>query len=912
MRKKLLFVFALVIAAFAVYTNLNQDSEAEKVKEKYANFLKDHPYNKTLALTKKERKAKGIPPNKYFEEQYLLEMNPNTGRTHPENYLRVQKELNAQRKLQRVPGDASDNAWVERGPNNVGGRTRVVLFDPNDATHKRVFAGGVSGGLWVNNDITDANSSWTRVGIDENLSISCMTVDPNNSQIMYIGTGESYTRSQAIGNGVWKSTDGGASWANVYSDNLNVNLKARLFYINDIVAWNNPATSKTEIFIGVAGAHAGNLQFPGAEKTGLYKTIDDGTSWAQVNLPSISGGSTEYEPNDIEIAANNDIWFGTGDNIYGQGGGTILKSINGTAFTVVHTITNGQRVELALSKTNKDKMYVLHSSTTTPKILSTTDSFTSTNAITGPSDADTGIPNADFTRGQSGYDLVIEVDPTNDANIYVGGIDLFRSSNSGSTWKQISKWSNNNNLAALTIPRVHADQHGWAFHPTDVNKAIIGNDGGVYYAVSLSGAESTTTSILERNKEYNVTQFYHGSIGQDANNELLLSGAQDNGTQFINGATGGVNAATDINGGDGAYSWIDKDGAYAIAAYVYNNITAYNLPYTGARTEVLSEDGTTVTYTGSFINPTGLDDNLDILYANAATGTTNRAGKLYRVTDLTGTPVKTSLTKFMLNGDATALKVSPFTTASSTLFTGTGTGKVLKLLNADTTPVWSDISGSSFSGAVSSIAFGANEDEILVTFHNYGVKSIWFTIDGGTSWTSKEGDFPDIPVKAIMMNPLNNDEVIIGTQLGVWRTSNFKDAAPNWSQSYNGMSNVQVTSFSLRTSDNVVMASTHGRGMFTGQFSAGVASIDDVVKDSKIFTIYPTVSNGDFTVFAKNTLGKTKLQLFNINGKEVYSKQIDFTQQSKQQISVNLVSGVYIVNLIDANNKKATSKVIIK
>ena len=145
--------------------------------------------------------------------------------------------------------------------------------------------------------------------------------------------------------------------------------------------------------------------------------------------------------------------------------------------------------------------------------------------------------------------------------------------------------------------------------------------------------------------------------------------------------------------------------------------------------------------------------------------------------------------------------------------------------------------------------------KIIVTFHNYGVASIWYTSNGGTTWVSKEGNFPDIPVKAIMMNPLNNDEVIIGTELGVWRTGNFKDANPSWSQSFNGMSNVKVTSFSLRTADNTVMATTYGRGMFTGQFFSAAASVDDVVKDNKVFTMYPTVSDGDFTVFAKNTVG---------------------------------------------------------
>ena len=103
-----------------------------------------------------------------------------------------------------------------------------------------------------------------------------------------------------------------------------------------------------------------------------------------------------------------------------------------------------------------------------------------------------------------------------------GVLTLFRSTNSGTSWKQISKWSNNNNLAGLNIPLVHADQHGWAFHPTDANKAIIGNDGGVYYASSLSGAETTTNAISSRNKDYNVTQFYHGDIGQNAANVLLI------------------------------------------------------------------------------------------------------------------------------------------------------------------------------------------------------------------------------------------------------------------------------------------------------------------------------------------------------------------------------------------------------
>ncbi|MBL4643813.1 MAG: glycosyl hydrolase, partial [Flavobacteriaceae bacterium] len=496
MKKKVLLFFVLALTTLVVYTISTQKSTTKNTKEKHAAFLKSHPYNKTLQLTKKERKANGMPPNKYFEQEYLLEMNPNTGKTYPENIFKIQKQLESQRKLQRVPGDGSDNMWVERGPNNIGGRTRVVLFDPNDATHKRVFAGGVSGGLWVNNDITRATTSWTRVGIDENLSISCITVDPNNSQIMYVGTGESYTGDDGIGNGVWKSTDGGSSWTNVYSDDFNADIDFRVYYINEIKAWNNPNTSKTEVFIGIAGGYYGESgDFVGTKTTGLYKTINDGVSWNKVTLPLIPGResftySSQYEPNDIEIGADNTIWIGSERNIYGYGGGTILKSTDGTTFTVAHTITNGRRTELAVSATNKDKVYVLCHISGSPEMLVTSNSFGATTSITTPSDTDTGIPFNDFTRGQAWYDLVVEVDPTDDAIVYVGGIDLFRSIDNGTTWKQISKWSDNNNLALLTVPFVHADQQGWAFHPTDGNKAIIGNDGGVYYANSLSAAET--------------------------------------------------------------------------------------------------------------------------------------------------------------------------------------------------------------------------------------------------------------------------------------------------------------------------------------------------------------------------------------------------------------------------------------
>ena len=827
MRKRIIFpLFFVFIACFLVIKNRNQFN----VQEQHASLVEQHNLQKTLKLQKKQRLEAGLPPNKYLEQKYLLEIDPRTGITHPENIYKVQQELKEKQQiLRRTPGDAIDNEWVERGPDNVGGRTRVVLFDPNDTTHKRVFAGGVSGGLWVNDDITDANSSWSQVGIADNLSVTCMAVDPNNSQIMYLGTGELYAPQQALGNGIWKSTDGGATWSNVYqitgtTTNTSLISVPGTYFMTDIVVRDKDGdpltTNDSEVFASIGSSfYSSNPKntFIGISGYGIFKSTDEGVNW---NIVTLEVNGNPVAANDFEIGADNTLWMSTTRNIFGDGGGSIYSSSDGTNFVLKHTITDGRRTEIAVSKTNANTVYVLGRVFTQDEsnnliapfvsLLKTTDAFaTAPTTLSLPNDADNGIPADDFTRSQAFYNLVIEVDPNDDTIAYAGGIDLFRTTDSGTNWTQISKWSNNNNLAALSVPLVHADQHSWMFHPTDSDKAIIGNDGGVYYATSLSTASTTTTAIASRNKNYNTVQFYNGAISQTISPEYILGGTQDNGTQFFNDASSGINSTTQVFSGDGTHCFIDKDGAYMIVSYLYNRILRFNLPYTGVFQSIENDSDS-----GDFVNAMALDDNLDIVYANGS-------DHLARYTDITtNAPERTNIADALLT-NITAIRVSPFTTTSSKVFAGTRAGNLVKIDNAETaTPTVTDISSDDFLGSISSVEFGANEDEIMVTFYNFGVESIWFTVDGGTTWQNKEGDFPDINVRCILMNPLNTDEVIIGTELGVWNTSNFRDSSPNWNHSYNGMSNVAVTSLNLRTADHTVLASSYGRGMYTGTFKA--------------------------------------------------------------------------------------------
>ncbi|NVK27394.1 MAG: PKD domain-containing protein [Flavobacteriia bacterium] len=784
----------LIILAFGASDSHKPQLDARSA---FAQFLDNHPFSKRERISPEELKQmpKQDRPDLAWEQDYLATLDPALGRPTPEVLLPIYQQVAAQQQLMTLAPGSAASPWMERGPNNVGGRTRALMWDPNSTSGNKVWAGGVTGGLWYNNDITNSNSSWVAVGnFWDNISITDIVYDPTDSSTFYVSTGEGWGVGAARGEGIWKSTDAGATWSHLSST-------SNFRFINDLMVRNENGTGvlyaacSYEVYAG--SAHGNSTR-------GLQRSLDGGLTWTQV-LPNVPGRNFPYFPADIELATNNRIWVGTMRTHLGSNGGTVLYSDDGTNWTIAHTVTSGDRVELACAPSDSNYIYaVTEVLSTVEEIARSTDGGLTWNTVTEPVDADNGIPATDFTRGQAWYDLILAVDPNDPNTVIAGGIDLFRSTDGGLNWSQISKWSNNNNLASLNCSYVHADQHQVVFKPGSSSIVIFGTDGGVFYTSSLSNA-ATSNVISARNKDYNITQFYSCAIHPTAGQDYYLAGAQDNGTQRFQNA--GINGTTMATDGDGGFCFIDQTNAsYQVTAYVYNSYWRSTNGGNSWGTRIQTNYNT-----GRFINPTDYDDVQNILYSARTTTTINR------IKNITGSP---SVSNFTVNGMtriATHLRVSPYTTSSTTLFVGNDVGDLFKITNADgTSPSTTNIGSSSFpSATISCVEIGASENELLVTFSNYGVNSVWYTNDGGTTWTSKEGNLPNMPVRWALFNPNDRNEVILATEVGVWTTANLSATSPTWASSNSGLANVRVDMLQIRDSDNQVIAATHGRGLFS-------------------------------------------------------------------------------------------------
>ena len=783
-KRSTLVVLAALLLIFGYYTWEHYSEKKYESKEREYDEREGENEEDEKEMEEMERKLErqdGI--DKAMAYEFELTKDPVLNTVPRERLLAAdnyRKQKLAALSSSRTTTAVSGINWSERGPNNVGGRTRAIIYDLNDAGngYKKVFAGSVGGGLWATNDISAGTPTWTR--LDDfmgNLAVSTLAQDPSNTQNIYAGTGEGWFNSDAIrGLGIWKSSDGGTSWAQLSSTN-----NSTFYYTQKIVV--------TSAGVILAATRNGGIQ----------RSTDGGSSWTKV-LGAGTGGGSDNSAADIEIGANGNIYASIGifttDGIYRSTDG-------GVNWTKIYTSASDEmRVELACAPSNQNVIYALlhdNDNDGIKKVMSTTDATVATptwNTLTTPNWCDQGSASTDFTRGQAWYDLIAAVDPSNANNVFIGGVDILKTTDGGTTWSQVSRWA-----GACTGAQIHADNHMIVFKPGSSTELLIGNDGGIYRTTDGG------TTITSRVSSYNVTQYYACAIHPTLSN-YFLAGAQDNGSQKF--STAGINTTSTASGGDGAFCHIDQtDGNIQITSYVFNN---YYVSVTGGTTFIqrfFSPSGTN----GEFINPTDYDNNTDILYGAYGAGSFfrwNDAGAAGSNTD------NVTVTNFS-GAKVRHVAVSPLT--SNRVYFGLNNGSVVKVDNANTGTALTGTVIKTGTGSVSCIAIDpANEDHMLVTYSNFGVTSIYESLNAtqaSPTWTAVEGNLPDMPVRWAMFDPRNSDWALIATDIGVWSTDNLNGASTDWDPTNSGLANVRVDMLQYRASDRTIAAATHGRGLFT-------------------------------------------------------------------------------------------------
>lgn len=672
--------------------------------------------------------------------------------------------------------------WISLGPSMIPspgppgyiglGRLNVIAFHPTDAS--TLYVGSPSGGFWKT---TNGGLNWmTTTDTMPTLGVSAIVADYSNPSKILIGSGDR-DAGDAPGLGVFRSLDGGATWS----------------------ASSTGMGSKT---VGRVIQHPGTATtFLAATSGGVYRSTDGGTTWTL----SASGNFKDicFKPNDPNI-------------VYAAKASDFYRSTNsGVSFTQITSgLTAGQRGVIAVTAANPNYVYFLQSNTSSgyKGVYRSTDAgLTFTTRSTSPNILDWTCDGSG-SGGQGWYDLALAADPTNAEIIYVGGVDVWKSTNGGTSWTINSHW-----YGGCGAAEVHADCHFLTYSP--VNGTLWAcNDGGVYFTTNGG------TTWTDRTQTMTIGQIY--KIGQSQTvKEKVINGFQDNGTYTYN-ASGWEQSG----GGDGMECAVD----YTNAAYTYYTIyygDIYRLLNNGNDFHIAGNGTFGITESGAWITPFILSKSdpkmMFVGYKN-----------IWRCPDVktTNNPVWTKISNNLAGSNSNNMAVleqSPVNT--DILYAARSGNKLFRTDNCmDASPTWVDLTASLPAAATPTdlAAHPTDENIVFMTLGN----NVYQSINKGQSWSNITGNLPNIHMNAVTCYANAPEALYVGTDAGVY----YKDLnTVTWILFSEGLpASAEITELEIyydndSVSSDVIRASSYGRGLwgsdmystYTVDFSADSTTI---------------------------------------------------------------------------------------
>lgn len=767
------------------------------------------------------------------------------------------------------------NNYIAVGPTQNGGRTRAVAFDLRfgTANNRTMLAGGINGGIFRS---TDGGLNWKFVHpVEEIRSVSCFAQDPINKDTWYAGTGEpigasaGYPSSFVYGNGIFKSTDGGATWSKLTSTK-----------VADVTTfasqWN---------FIHKLAVHPTTGDLYAAIHRRIVRSSDGGNTWTSVFESTVTatgvGGvadlvikkdgsavivaMTGRNPDRnlagvfISTTGNKDSYTriaggieNTADSVAGWKPYDNTQNDSRTEFTggwgriVIATAPSNENIlytlvenaEAASASKPEADLFKCDMSSSPYKWTKLTDNLVAKRIA--------GSTTQKYFEGQNGYNMMVAVHPKNPDVVLIGGVNLFRSTDGFSTKTNVT-FAGGIGSDTYTDPDniSHADIHSFSFDPTDPNRVIIGSDGGIAFIKDITVA---SPEWVNANSQYQSLQYYHVGIDPTPGSRAFIGGAQDNSTTLrdnnnIFDALADSNDHYILLGGDGCQVGLTKKNSsgkqHLICAAQNGQIYRLNLfpPFDNASFYTAIKpsgagEGEFITY--FHVDP----DNTDYMYY-VSEDSIFRTGSSTSVTPSTWT---------LMPGIASTISGSIFSiattrgtyTSNSHMYIGTSAGKIYRLkdpqgTSTSTNPT--DITPVGMSaGVVTDISINSrNQDTVMAVVSNYGVNSIFWTGNATAAqptWKVIEGNLTVPSVRACeIVVKQNVVEYYVGTSTGLFSTSNIAEQSTVWSRELGKagdpssmMNTAIVNSLAYRWSDNTLVIGTHGNGMFVAYIGNATTS----------------------------------------------------------------------------------------
>ena len=622
-----------------------------------------------------------------------------------QNYLNQNPTL--AQKIKSVNATSSTGNWTAKGPfgspiNGDAGRLTFIRFMPGNTN--TIFVGTGAGGMWMS---TDGGANWsTNTNSLAVLGCSDLAIDPNNTNIMYLATGD-IDAGDTYSTGILKSTDGGLTW-NSTGLVWGVSSQRRIgrMLINPLL----PST----LFA--------------ATSLGIYRTNNSGTTWTLVK-------SGNYK----------DMEYRSGDTstVYAVTASSFFKSTTGgnTSASFVQITSGipsgGARQVVSVTPADPNYVYILRSASDNSfgGVYRSTNSGVSFTLMSNSPNIFGWDPNAGDTGGQGWYDIACGVSTTNKNEITCGGVNTWKSLDGGATWNLNTHW-----YGGGGVPYVHADLH--AVEYISGTTCYLGTDGGI--AVTTDGGVNWTTI----NGQMDIAQSYR--IGQSTTTaNYILSGHQDNGTNLLNGTTW-----KEVYGGDGADCFVDRtNNNTLVESYVNGD---FNISNNGGNSWANITSG--LTGTAAWIAPIIQSPHVANTYYcgyQQVFKTTNKGAAWTQMGTITS------------GGQILYLAAAP---SNSLVLYAATSGGLFKTTNGGTSWSTITTGLPTGSAQITRVAVdNTDANNIFVTFSGYSATNKVFTsVDGGASWVNISAGLPNLPVNCVIYTNNSNDAIYVGTDVGVF------------------------------------------------------------------------------------------------------------------------------------------------